>query len=31
MTRYTNLGLRKVPAPTIEAAIAMGTIKRRRL
>ena len=31
MIRYTNLGLRKVPAPTVEAAIAMGTTKRQRL
>ena len=31
MIRYTNLGLRRVPKETVEAAIAQGTTKRQRL
>jgi glycine betaine/proline transport system permease protein len=31
MIRYTNLGLRRVPRPTVEAATAIGTTRRQRL
>ena len=31
MIRYTNLGLRRVPYETVEAAVAQGTTKRQRL
>jgi glycine betaine/proline transport system permease protein len=31
MIRYTNLGLRRVPKETVEAAIAQGTTRRQRL